>query len=70
MPKVVQTASRDRLGDFAPEFAAFNDDILFGEVWSNNTLSLKTRAMLTVTVLVRKGIAGSPLQHHIDNVTR
>lgn len=26
------TAGRDQLGDFAAEFAKFNDDILFGEV--------------------------------------
>lgn len=29
-----QTAGRDMLGDFAPQFAALNDDVLFGEVWS------------------------------------
>lgn len=34
--KVVQTAGRDALGDFAPDFARYNDDILFGEVWSAN----------------------------------
>lgn len=31
--KIVQTAGRDQLGEFAPEFARYNDDILFGEVW-------------------------------------
>ena len=34
--KVVQTAGRDVLGEFAPDFARYNDDILFGEVWSKN----------------------------------
>ena len=29
--KIVQTAGRDQLGEFAPEFAHFNDDILFGD---------------------------------------
>ncbi len=29
---VKQTAGRDSLGAFAPEFAHLNDDILFGEV--------------------------------------
>ena len=28
------TAGRDYLGGFAPGFAAFNDDILFGKVWA------------------------------------
>lgn len=30
--KIVQTAGRTQLGEFAPEFARLNDDILFGEV--------------------------------------
>jgi len=29
---VKQTAGRDILGEFAPKFAALNDDVLFGEV--------------------------------------
>lgn len=29
-----QTAGRDNLGEFAPKFAELNDDVLFGEVWS------------------------------------
>ena len=30
--KIKQTAGRDQLGEFAPEFARLNDDVLFGEV--------------------------------------
>lgn len=29
--RVVQTAGRDALGEFAPEFAHYNDDVLFSE---------------------------------------
>lgn len=29
MAKIVQTAGRNALGEFAPEFAHFNDDVLF-----------------------------------------
>lgn len=29
--KITQTAGRKALGTFAPEFAHFNDDVLFGE---------------------------------------
>ena len=36
--KIVQTAGHDALGEFAPEFARLNDDMLFGEVWSRNDL--------------------------------
>ena len=42
--KITQTAGRTQLGEFAPEFAHLNDDILFGEVWSrNDLLSLRDR---------------------------
>lgn len=27
------TAGRDRMGQFAPQFAELNDDVLFGQVW-------------------------------------
>lgn len=42
MSKIKQTAGKDALGDFAPEFARFNDDILFGENWNNQDINLKT----------------------------
>lgn len=65
--KVVQTAGRDRLGDFAPEFARYNDDILFGEVWSrNNILSLHDRSLVTVSTLVGAGIFTDALKHHLE----
>ena len=32
-----QTAGHDALGEFAPEFAHLNDDILFGEVWDRES---------------------------------
>lgn len=43
--KIVQTAGRTQLGEFAPEFAHLNDDILFGEVWTeaSNTDDAKAR---------------------------
>lgn len=34
--KIVQTAGRTRLGEFAPKFAELNDDVLFGEAWNCN----------------------------------
>ena len=34
---VKQTAGRDALGTFAPQFAALNDDVLFGEVGPERT---------------------------------
>ena len=64
---IKQTAGRDALGDFAPEFAHFNDDVLFGENWNNEDISLKTRCLLTVTTLMAQGITDSSLVYHIAN---
>lgn len=63
--KIVQTAGRDWLGDFAPEFAHFNDDVLFGENWNNEDLTLKTRSLLTVVALMAQGITDSSLKFHL-----
>lgn len=68
--KVVVTAGRDRLGNLAPEFARYNDDILFGEVWSDKTLSLKQRSMITVTTLVASGITDGSLKFHLQNAKK
>lgn len=65
--KIVQTAGRDMLGDFAPEFAHFNDDILFGENWNNEDLDIKTRCLITVVALMSSGITDSSLKYHIIN---
>ena len=65
--KIVQTAGRDALGDFAPDFARYNDDILFGEVWSrNDVLSLHDRSLITISALVASGIIDSSLKYHIQ----
>lgn len=65
--KIKQTAGRDQLGDFAPEFARLNDDILFGEVWSrNDRLSLRDRSVVTITSLISQGITDSSLKYHLQ----
>ncbi|WP_300626566.1 carboxymuconolactone decarboxylase family protein [uncultured Megasphaera sp.] len=64
--KIVQTAGRDQLGEFAPEFARYNDDILFGEVWSrNDKLSLRDRSIVTVCALISSGVIDSSLKYHL-----
>ena len=65
--KIVQTAGRTQLGDFAPEFAHYNDDVLFGENWNNTDIDLKTRSLLTVTTLMAQGITDSSLTYHLQN---
>lgn len=64
--KIVQTAGRQQLGEFAPEFAHLNDDILFGEVWSrNDLLSLRDRSLVTITSLISQGITDNSLKYHL-----
>ena len=65
--KITQTAGREALGEFAPEFARFNDDILFGENWNNGDIDLRTRSLITVIALMAQGITDSSLKYHISN---
>ena len=65
--KIVQTAGRDALGEFAPDFAHFNDDILFGENWNNTDIDLKTRCIITVVALMSQGVTDNSIRYHITN---
>ena len=67
MGKIVQTAGREALGDFAKDFAHFNDDVLFGENWNNEDIDLKTRSIITVVALMAQGITDSSLKYHLQN---
>lgn len=68
--KIVQTAGRAALGEFAPDFARFNDDILFGENWNNHDIDLKTRCIITVVALMSQGITDSSLKYHLENAKK
>lgn len=46
--KTVQTAGREQLGEFAPEFAHLNDDVLFGEIWNEEAIDIKTKCIVTL----------------------
>ena len=67
MAKITQTAGRYALGEFAPEFAHFNDDVLFGENWNNQDIDVKTRSIITVVALMASGITDSSLKFHLQN---
>lgn len=69
--KIIQTAGMQQLGDFAPEFAHLNDDILFGEVWSrNDLLSLRDRSLVTITSLISQGITDNSLSFHLQEAKK
>ena len=69
--KIIQTAGRDQLGDFAPAFAALNDDVLFGEVWSRtDRLGLRDRSLVTLTALISQGLTDSSLTYHLQSAKK
>lgn len=64
--KEKQTAGRRQLEEFAPEFARYNDDILFGEVWAKEDhLTDKTRSIITISALISLGNL-EQLEHHLQ----
>lgn len=64
---ITQTAGRDQLGNFAPRFAHLNDDVLFGEVWNEDAVSVKTKCIITMVTLMAMGITDSSLTYHLQN---
>lgn len=65
--KITQTAGRTQLGEFAPKFAELNDDVLFGEaVWNDSTLSLHDHSVVTISILLGKGMTDSSFHSHLE----
>ena len=67
MAKIKQEAGRNALGEFAPEFAHYNDDVLFGENWNDQDIDVKTRCIITVVALMSSGVTDSSLKYHLLN---
>ncbi len=65
--KIVQTAGKEQLGEFAPMFAHLNDDVLFGEVWNETVIDVKTKCIITVVSLMASGITDTSLTYHLQN---
>jgi alkylhydroperoxidase/carboxymuconolactone decarboxylase family protein YurZ len=68
--KIVQTAGREQLGDFAPTFAHLNDDVLFGEVWNEEAIDVRMKCIVTVVSLMASGITDSSLGYHLQNAKK
>ena len=68
--KIVQTAGRDQLGEFAPMFAHLNDDVLFGEVWNAEAIDTKMKCIITVVSLMASGMTDSSLSYHLLNAKK
>lgn len=51
-----QTPMQKMMGDFAPAFVGFTDDVLFGKVWSRtDELSRRDRSLVTIASLATAG---------------
>jgi len=68
--KITQTTGRDMLGDFSPMFAHLNDDVLFGEVWNESAIDVKTKCIVTVVALIASGITDTSLSYHLQNAKK
>ena len=68
--EIVQTAGRNALGEFAPDFAHYNDDVLFGENWNNHDIDHKTLSIITVVALMSSGVTDSSLKYHLENAKK
>ena len=49
------SGAQKALGNFAPAFVAFTDDVLFGQVWTRPGLTPKERSLITVAALTAGG---------------
>ncbi|OFQ97423.1 carboxymuconolactone decarboxylase family protein [Alloscardovia sp. HMSC034E08] len=70
MREIKQTAGRDRLGQFAPDFAQLNDDVLFGQIWADESLDLKTRSTIVICVFMGRGLVDDSLRYHLETAKK
>jgi 4-carboxymuconolactone decarboxylase len=57
------SGAQKALGDFAPSFVGFTDDVLFGQVWPRKQLSPKERSLVTVAALTASGNTDQLVYH-------
>jgi 4-carboxymuconolactone decarboxylase len=46
------SVARSFLGDFAPQYSKYTDEILFDDLWERKELSPRDRSLITVAALV------------------
>ena len=64
---IKQTAGREASEEFSPNFAHYNDDILFGENWNDSSLDIKIRCIITIVALISSSITDNSLKYHLEN---
>ncbi|QDQ82172.1 carboxymuconolactone decarboxylase family protein [Paraburkholderia megapolitana] len=60
----------DNTRDIAPGLATYTDDVLFGDLWKRDGLSLRDRSLITIAALIalqRTGQLPGHLRRGLDN---
>ncbi|KEQ24864.1 carboxymuconolactone decarboxylase family protein [Paenibacillus tyrfis] len=52
----IKSKAMESYGDLAPAFVMYSENVLFGDVWRREQLSLRDRSIITVTALVAGGM--------------
>ncbi|WP_449599931.1 carboxymuconolactone decarboxylase family protein [Paenibacillus sp. Marseille-Q9583] len=60
----IATNVRESLGEFAPAFVDYSENVLFGDLWRREQLSLRDRSMITISALVMGGMT-EQLPYHL-----
>lgn len=60
----IVTNVRESLGEFAPAFVDYSENVLFGDLWRREQLSLRDRSMITISALVMGGMT-EQLPYHL-----
>ena len=50
-----KSAVGERLGDFAPAYVRFTDDMVYGDLWKRPGLAPRERSLLTLAALISAG---------------
>ncbi|MGQ3478968.1 carboxymuconolactone decarboxylase family protein [Paenibacillus sp. TY11] len=63
--RLITSSVRETVGDFAPAFVGYTENVLFGNVWRRGELSLRDRSLITVAALVA-GEHVNQLPYHLN----
>ncbi|MGG2934319.1 carboxymuconolactone decarboxylase family protein [Bacillus pacificus] len=55
MNESIEYCIQEKMREMAPVFAHYSEEILFGEVWRDDTLTLRERSLCTVSALISLG---------------
>ncbi|WP_282936850.1 carboxymuconolactone decarboxylase family protein [Paenibacillus sp. RC67] len=61
----ITSNARETMGEWAPAFVQYSEEVLFGDVWRREELSLRDRSLVTVAALVA-GEHTNQLPYHLN----